>query len=724
MLSNLGSKYLRNGGTKLKRKIKHKLLEFLSPALVSVQKSSDQKFLELFNIKDVANRISKDDVSSAVSCLIDHYSKKVKFRWLLPPKTITDLRLDLDQISREKLIHQADSILQFRFMPNNHFPRITVDENIDWHFNPISSREWLLRLHRHQWWPILGLAYHNTGDERYANAFVNQMMDWISKNPPPNQKDERNHAWRLMEVGLRLRVSWIPSFGLFFQSPLFDNKAKLKMLRSIYDHASFLFLFKTNRNHLLRESNGLLYTSVYFPEFKKASLWQNEALKRIDKEIAKQINQDGSHIEVSTGYQWLVIDELEKTYDLLNSNNLKLPSKDLEALLEKMYGVLANLIRPDGTFPEINDGFIRWDFNRLADAGRKFNRKDFIYIGTRGEEGSKPGSTSKGLKDAGFYIMRNDWTKDASYLLFNAGPYGGPHGHEDKLSIEVAAFGQSFVVDSGSYTYEKTDPYRVYFVGSQAHNTVLVDGFGQIRRWQKKHMHPERGSNGEGVWISNTGFDYAASSYSEGYSTFLLKKPENPEIIENVTHTRRIIFVKPDYWIMIDNLEAPMPHQYQLLFHVPHDVAVHVCPELKVELSGTFSAARLHIVPMQFKDLTLSLECGSESPIQGWLSIDHHCKVPSTAIIYESQKKSSAVFTTLLFPIAGEQINEEKLIQPIKVTGQNNLACAVSSARGVDYLMFSNDHAPKQFATFESAGIIAVFRTDHKGKLWSSFEGG
>ena len=225
------------------------------------------------------------------------------------------------------------------------------------------------------------------------------------------------------------------------------------MLRSLYDHARFLSLFKTSRNHLLRESNGLAFFSIYLPEFKEAKQWQKVALSRLDRELTKQINQDGSHIEVSTGYQWLVIDELEAAYDLLQSNNLTLPKEDLAASLEKMYNMLAYLVRPDNTFPEINDGFIRWQYTRLAKAGKKFGRNDFVFIGTDGIQGKEPRGTSMAFEDAGIYVMRSDWTSEARYLLFDAGPYGGPHGHEDKLSIELFAFGQPFIVDSCSYTY-------------------------------------------------------------------------------------------------------------------------------------------------------------------------------------------------------------------------------------------------------------------------------
>jgi heparan-sulfate lyase len=231
---------------------------------------SNQAFLNLFDIQKVSSSLEKGNLLKAQTALLDHYNTRVAQDWPLPPDTITDLRLNISELSQKQLIAQADSIVEFRIASDGSKPIITEDGKIEWCANPISSPEWLWRLNRHQWWPVLGLAYKQSGDERYANIFVGQLLDWIKKNPPPLKKDEKSPTWRLMEVGMRMRVSWIPAFGLFYESPKFTRDAKLAMLRSIYDHAKFLSRFKTNRNHLIRESNGLAYISIYFFEFKEA----------------------------------------------------------------------------------------------------------------------------------------------------------------------------------------------------------------------------------------------------------------------------------------------------------------------------------------------------------------------------------------------------------------------------------------------------------------------
>jgi hypothetical protein len=748
------------------------------------------------------------------------------------------MRVNTDELDQEDALALADSILEHRFVLGLNAPKITPEGNIAWHSNPTTDREWLYALNRHGWWSILGLAYVQTGDERYAAAFVSQMLDWVRESPLPPRQDEKSPSWRLMETGMRMRVSWIPCFGMFYNSPAFTAEAKLTMLRSIYDHAQFLTRFKTNRNHLLRESNGLAYVGTYFPEFKEAVHWRQVALSRLDEELRKQVNRDGSHIEVSTGYQSLVIDELQNTYDLLRARHLSLPKEDLGSWLESMYHMMAYIARPDGTFPQVNDGSIYWGCSQLVQAGEMFGRDDFVYIGTGGSRGTRPTDTSVGFDSAGLYITRSDWGEpplnpprkqggsspppgppreqegnrpplgppreqggsrpplgppreqggsrpplgpprkqrgsrptapsDARYLLFDAGPYGGPHGHEDKLSIELYAFGQAFIVDAGTYTYNKRDPFRPYFVSSHAHNTVLVDGKSQVRRWKRENLSPQTSPGNAdrnhpyATWISQPDFDYVAASYSDGYGPFSLKKPQNAQVIENVVHTRRILFVKPDYWVIVDELQTSTPHRYCTLFHTVPEMTLRRGTGNRAILSTASNAPALYLIPAT---LCCSVEGtvlpemrwvkGDEDPIQGWYSPSSRRKSPAGVVIYEwaaalsftregaaalsscqrdaggpsSIEEGAAVpgdslsAATLLYPRPRDEGGDEIDIETLAVSEGEGLAFVVTTDRGSDYLLFSHDEGLKRFGAYQSRGIVAGVRTDRDGNVVSQFEG-
>ena len=724
------------------------------PSMTSVQAVPDEAFLALFDLQGHAP--SKE-------ALMAHYRRRVDAIWPAPPSIIRDLRVKIDDLGRDELVALADSILEFRFVLRQHAPRVTPDGRVDWGGNPTSDREWLWALHRHQWWPILGLAYAQTGDERYAAAFVAQMRDWIELNPPCAQKNEKSPSWRLMEVGMRLRVSWIPCFGLFYHSPTFTDKAKLEMLRAIYDHVQFLLLFRTRNNHFVRESNGLAYAGVCFPEFREAGHWLEVALARLEGSLVEQVNPDGSHFELSTGYQSLIIDEFQNTYELLQAYDLSLPGEDLAFWLERMYHVMAYLIRPDKSFPQVNDGYVYWAHTQLALAGRELGRDDLVYIGSGGMAGTCPADTSAGFKDAGLYVMRSDWTGDARYMLFDAGPYGGYHGHEDKLNIEVSAFGQTFIVDSSSYTYHGADPFRAHFVSSLSHNTVVVDGKSQVRRWREENRYPRTGIKNDVAWVSRPEFDYVSASYDAGYGRFRLKKAVDAEVIEDVVHTRRILFVKPDYWVIVDELEASVPHNYQVLYHTLPKVRVSTGSDGKVILGTVPEAAALYLIPAEPSNVKVRCVCGSESPIQGWYSAGSGHKAPATAVIFEQENALSTVITTLVYPVRraqgrpvrqaqGRPVRQAPLggargkqggqvglclddetdngvgIRPLDVSGGQGMAFVVTTDRGRDYVLFARagtmaaDGSVTRFGPYQSAACVAGVRTDRRGDVVAQFE--
>jgi hypothetical protein len=701
-----------------------------SPVIQSAMNLSNSEFLNTFKLETVDKAKSQGDIEAAITALMNQYHKRLKNGWPVPPKSKSEMEITVDEIydvklerlSAEELITHADAILRYEMSDGGISPKLTAKGRIDWHNNPTTNPEWHWWLHRHHWWPILAKAYSMTHDERYANAFVSQMKDWVESNPPPRRKDETSPSWRLMEVGLRMRVSWIPCFALFFESQAFTDEDKMTMLRSIYDHANFLSCFKSKMNHLLRESNGLAAVAAYFPEFKEAPRWENIALSRIEQEIANQINDDGSHVEMSVGYQWLAVDEFEKASRLLEDCHLSLPHQNLASTLEKMYQVLVYVVRPDGTFPQINDGFIQWEVSRIAAAGEKYGRKDFVYIGTLGDNGELPAYDSVSIEDAGFFVMRSGWTEQSKYLLFDAGPYGGWHGHEDKLSIEIYAFGALFIVAAGSYTYENTDPYRTYFVGSYGHNTALVDGLSQIRRWNKINMKPRTSKGKYAKWVSDEKFDFVSADYDEGYAKFSLSFTKQPDMTDDVIHRRQIVFVKPNYWIIVDQLFASQLHDYQLLYHAHPDISAEEMKNACVRLQNAKTNSFLYLMPTLVNGLNVKLVKGSERPVQGWYSDRPYHRVPAATVIYEIAQRRTVELITLAYPSSKQQIENVLKIEPIQVTHGKGLACMVTHDSGKDYIMISPIKGLKKFGPFDATGILSGVRTDYKGVVWDKFE--
>lgn len=620
------------------------MARLLGPRVNSVQRLSERDFLGKFDLQS--------GLVPTVGDLLGHYAQRASTAWPDIPGEITDLRIDLSRMTDDEIIARADAALDGDLHPSGIRPVLTDQGGINWASNPSESREWLLMIHRHGWWPLWGAAYQRTNDEKYARAFVTQLLDWIEMNPMAQIKSEDSQSWRLMEAGLRMRISWLPSFGCFYHSAAFSDDAKLKMLRAFYDHGQFLNRFYTNRNHLVRESNGLLALALCFGEFTDSGQWVESATSRLEQELKSQVNADGTHLEMSVGYQWLTVIEFEITRTLLREHAREAAIDGLDQMLRKMYEFLAAVMRPDRSFPQLNDGFILWDADRLAAIARERDWPDVEYAATAGETGTPPEFRSRSFPNAGFHAMRSDWTTDARYLIADTGPYGGPHGHEDKLSFELSAYGAQFIVDPGSYTYSRTDPLREYFVGSQGHNTVLVDGQSQVRRWNPQHMEPAVEDVIHGAWRSDDELDAASGTYDEGYAEFRIMRPADADITRDVTHQRDFVFVKPDYWVVADHLTAGSTHDYTFLFHLAPEITIEEISGASAIVRSQECGARLMIRALSGKDVQGEV-------IEGLYSKDHHKKCPASVLSFTIDGAGSTFVAWVLYPLpAGSEAAE------------------------------------------------------------------
>ena len=139
---------------------------------------------------------------------------------------------------------------------------------------------------------------------------------------------------------------------------------------------------------------------------------------------------------------------------------------DYLARMEKMFEYCLYLAKPDLRVPMLNDSDYDSVKHWLQVGSELFGREDMGYCATGGDAGTLPERTSHAFPYAGFYVMRSGWDPGARYLMFEAGPYGLGHQHEDKHHIDVYAYGRSLLLDPGRFTYVG-GPWRSYFVGTQ-----------------------------------------------------------------------------------------------------------------------------------------------------------------------------------------------------------------------------------------------------------------
>jgi hypothetical protein len=674
-------------------------------------------------IPAVNEALRSGNLSDARRALFDHLNRRIGKKWPEFPDQITDLDIRLSDLSGETLIRKADDLLAGNLSPDRVPPVRRDDGQIDWERNPTAKNAWIRRLNRHAWWAVLVRAWRETGDRRYADGLLEQWRDWVGFNPPPPRRDDHSPAWRLMDVGLRLRTAWVPAYGALFGSGRMTDADRLDFLRSIFDHCRFLASFQTNRNHLLRETNGLLFAALSFPEFGESESWKRTALERLDRELERQVFPDGFHIEVSTGYQWLVADEFESAFRLMRDHGLELPRMDFGDRLAAMYEVLAAVVRPDGSFPELNDGYLHWPLDRLAQVGERLGRADFRFAGTRGREGRPPAWTSRAFGDAGLYVMREGWFPEAGYLVFDAGPHGGPHGHEDRLSVELAVFGIPFLVDSGTFTYDRGNPYRPYFLSSEAHNTGLVDGFGQLRRWDPLHAEPRvNQSISRGTFAGNEALDFAEGKYEEGYGPLSLRPDRNAATIRDVVHSRRVLYVRSRYWLILDRMEGEIPHEYEFLFHAHPDVEAILETPDRARLAGSEGGAA---ITLDFwSDAPFAVRChrGDEGDRRSWFSPGFEQKRASSVLSVRLGRRRSIVLATLIAPWKGNADRLSASLAPLDAAGAAGSGWEVRFPGYRDAVFMEPGKDGVFFGGRRSAADIAVFRENAAGETAAPLE--
>jgi len=270
------------------------LLQNVSRLLCSkykpVRQLSDIEFLSLFDIPAVNTLLNSGFNLRSTAVLIQHFRERVESEWLAPPAHLADLRINTDHCDDDELIARANQVLNFDMEWSGVPPELSCSGDIDWQKNILENREWLARLNRHGWWPLLGHAYQRTGDEKYAMAFARQMSGWVANLDRCDASDET--VWSCKQVALRLRVSWIPAFGMFFQSPYFNNARKLEMMRAIFDQARYLKNQKTSDN--LVYNGGLVCAGITFAELRESKAWCKTAVDRCWSSFQSNFNPGGN----------------------------------------------------------------------------------------------------------------------------------------------------------------------------------------------------------------------------------------------------------------------------------------------------------------------------------------------------------------------------------------------------------------------------------------------
>jgi hypothetical protein len=503
------------------------------------------------------------------------------------------------------------------------------------------------------------------------------------------------------------------------------------MLTSMVEHARHTRLYYTRHksyfnvspNWGLMESNGLAHMGILFPEFKQAKDWQCEAMSRFEEQIRMQLCEEGMQVERASGYHLVCTFCFMQILDLALRNNVRV-SDTYKKNAEKMIDFVVSIMKPHGVYPMLKDAdesdvfgerasYGLWEdinnLNMLEDhndlrwvltvGARLFNRPDMLWVATHGGEGEKPTLGSIAMPDSGFCVMRSGWEDDDLYCVFTCGELGVMdqscvHGNADALSVDVSGFGETLLIDPGRYIYE--GPWRVWFKSTPAHNSITVDD-QDSSELADEWMFKTKARSTLHAWSSTEKYDYVDGSH-DGF-----ERLDDP-----VTHRRRILFVKPRFWLVVDDLTARGQHQYEQYWHFGPEAEVIQAPDLSVTARYK-NRAGIQVTPVFTEGLSLTRYQGSDDPIQGWVSYDYAVKVPAPVLQYGKRADKGMTYATLLVPYQGEGINAA-----VKALSGNQyeVTCGDST-----YLILFGDGSMQTLGDFEFDGDMLCAEYDLNGTL-------
>jgi Heparinase II/III-like protein/Heparinase II/III N-terminus len=532
----------------------------------------------------------------------------------------------------------------------------------------VGDVKYLWESNRHLELVTLAQAWHLTHEERYAFGCRTLLDSWFSQCPYP-----RGVNWcASLEHAVRL-VNW--SFAWFLlgaeQSILFadgEGRAfRARWLDSIYRHCHFIprhwSRHSSANNHLLGEATGLFVAASTWPLWRESAEWERQARAELAREALAQTFADGVNKEQAIWYHHAVADMM-LVAGLVARANAKDFGQDYWARLEVMLEFIASVMDVGGNVPMIGDAdegvLLRFAPDREADVyrsllstgavlfgrpamrakGAVFDDKTRWLLGDEAQaaferiDASKAFPVRRAFPEGGYFILGEDFeTPREVRLVADAGPLGylaiAAHAHADALAFTLSVGGQPILVDPGTFSYSTT-PWRHYFRGTAAHNTVVVDDQDQSE------------FGGSFLWLEHANAVVEAFYASGDDQTLCAHHDGYRRLPDPVRHRRTWRYMAGAANLSITD---------ELACSGAHTVAVywHFSPECTVVIEGRSLIASRgdQGVTLTCPDgLEPTLVTGRDEPPLGWFSREFDVKSAAPTAMFTGGIRGNTVLQT------------------------------------------------------------------------------
>lgn len=534
----------------------------------------------------------------------------------------------------------------------------------------VGDIKFVWELNRHLHWVALAQAHALTGADQPLQVLGEQLQSWFQQCPP----DTGPNWTSSLEFALRL-INWSVVWQLIdgersslFSSP--HGQALLHdWLQSIQHHvlaiAENYSRYSSANNHLIGELAGVLVGAHTWPCWPKVRALGQRATQELEQQIVLQTTADGVNREQAFEYTAFVFDFFAVVERCAASAGQPMSAAYLDRMAA-MCCFVRSVMDAGGNVPQVGDadgaqvlrlhpdgahaGFAAM----LHKGALLFGRPDWVagiaeqgalearwlYGALAQPAASTARQPALAFADGGYQLFESRaGTPQEIKGLVDVGPLGylgiAAHGHADALQLCLSVGGQPVLVDPGTYSYWSDKPWRDYFRGTAAHNTVRVGeqdqstSAGRFMWTQKARVHGvdvQRHANGSA----------RIKAHHDGYQRLRAR----------FTHERAVEFDALESTVLvIDDLTGVDAACIELHWHIHPDWAASQHASAMVLTHGSRSVRiEVHAEHVQGD---LSLLTAEESSPLGWYSDRYNTKVASRVLRWRGNGRQARLRTLI-----------------------------------------------------------------------------
>lgn len=429
----------------------------------------------------------------------------------------------------------------------------------------------------------LAFAYLITGNERYAQEakrWIMHVCSWDVNGTTSTAYHDDLGRWLLCSMSGA--VDWIYD-TLTAEDLAVIRPVLLARGRELYRLQVRPLSKNPYDSHAVSALCYLTRVALVLQDLPEAQEWLDFTAQFYSKVYPPWGGSDGGWSEGVGYWKWSMTEALEAAELLKVARVVDLYSKDWykNTAYYKMYfqplgSKFANGFGDGATFDTLlsadytatmmlatatGDPYVKWYAQQLQQRGGvwfdEYWRAYYWFFRYGDQIAELPATSlaelprSKAFYDIGQVAMHSnlEQAKEDVSLYFKSSPLGSvSHSHGEQNSFTLTAWNEPLAISSGWYDWYGSDHHFNFNRQTRSKNTILVDGQGQ-------HFRHIAAAGEITDFHTGAGYDFTTGEAAQAYAGKLER------------FRREILYCVPDYFLVIDDLEAPRPVHFNWLLH-------------------------------------------------------------------------------------------------------------------------------------------------------------